>query len=114
MLEFDPDMVKRNAQEATTQDLLDRITVYRDGMEPEALEIIEQELRRQGVKLQDVEDHEQRIRQSVLRDASGVALRCSFCDAPAVAENWGWHRVGGWLPIFPRLLRYCEEHNPIK
>ena len=46
MLEFDPERVARNAQEATSEDLLDRITVYRDGMEAAAVEIIEAELRR--------------------------------------------------------------------
>ncbi len=36
MLEFDAERVTRNVRDATSEDLLDRITVYRDGMEPAA------------------------------------------------------------------------------
>ena len=40
MMELDLERVRANAQQASTEDLLDRATVFRDGMEPEALEII--------------------------------------------------------------------------
>ncbi len=112
MLPFDPVRVRKNAEEATNQDLLDRVTVYRDGMEPQAVEIIEAELRRRGVNWQEVEGHKQRMGADVLMDASGVALRCSFCLAPAVAQRWGWHWLLGVVPLFPRRLRYCREHLP--
>ena len=36
--------IRDNVHKADTEDLLDRATVYRAGMEPEALEIIEEEL----------------------------------------------------------------------
>src|SRR5262249_41534279 len=95
MLEFDADKGQENARRASTEDLLNRVTVYRAGMEPEALAIIEAELLRRGVRTCDIEDYERAARESVLEDASGVGLRCSFCSAPAVRERWGWHRLWG-------------------
>ena len=48
-METNLDRVRANVQAASTEDLLDRATVYREGMEPEALDLIEAELRRRGV-----------------------------------------------------------------
>jgi hypothetical protein len=39
-------------------------------------------------------------------------VRCSFCHAPAVAEGWGWHRLWGRFPVFPRFFFYCASHRP--
>src|SRR5437867_3049779 len=103
---FDPERVEKNARQATTPDLVDRVTVYRDGMEPEALSIIEAELQRRGVDWQQVDD-----RHEALVDANGVAWTCSFCRAPAVAERWGWHWLWSVVPLFPWRRRYCQEHQ---
>src|SRR5260370_39584119 len=100
-MKFNAERVRRNAATATTDDLLDRITVYRDGMEPEALEIIEAELLRRSVTLEQIAEH-QANRGTVLRDGR-VARRCSFCFKPAVHEAWGWHRLFGRIPLFPRV-----------
>jgi hypothetical protein len=110
MLPFEPERVEKNARAATTEDLLERVTVYREGMEPEALEIIEAELRCRGVSWQEVADHDQRLRRDALMDESGIALRCNFCNSPAVDIRWGWHWLWGRVPVFPRKLRYCREH----
>ena len=114
MLEFDANRVRVNVRQATTEDLLDRLTVYQTGMEPEALDIIEAELHERGVSADEIAAHgEQRRRETrVLPD--GTAARCSFCHRPAVAEGWGWHRLWGVCPIFPRHFRYCPEHRPDK
>ena len=45
MFPLDLDRVRQNIRQATTEDLLDRMTVYRAGMEEEALELIADELR---------------------------------------------------------------------
>src|SRR5262249_30712060 len=103
--------VQESARRASTEDLLNRVTVYRAGMEPEALAIIEAELLRRGVRTCDIEDYERAARESVLEDASGVGLRCSFCSAPAVRERWGWHRLWGTIPLSPRRYWYCREHD---
>lgn len=57
MLDFDAGRVAKNAQEAPTEDLLDRVTVYRGNLEPEAVGIIEEELRQRGVSAADVAAH---------------------------------------------------------
>jgi hypothetical protein len=113
MFDFDADKVRNNARQSTTEDLLDRVTVYRDGMEPEAVEIIEEELERRGVARTEVLAHRAKAgRSNLLLDQYGLPLRCSFCPAPAVAEAWGWHRLWGKVPLFRRWFRYCEKHKP--
>ena len=113
MLEFDPERVTRNVRDATSEDLLDRITVYRDGMEPAALEIIEAELRRRGIEREEIEAHAAHRSAQMIPLPDGTALSCSFCHRPAVEQRWGWHRMWGWLPLFPRYFSYCEVHLPL-
>jgi hypothetical protein len=112
MLDFDPERVTRNAQEATTEDLLDRITVYRDGMEPEAVGIIEAELQARGIGREEIEAHADRRGAHMIPLPDGTALSCSFCHRPAVEQRWGWHRMWSYFPVFPRYLSYCEVHLP--
>ena len=45
----DPERMKRNIHEADTLDLLDRITAFRQGLEPDAVALIEDELRQRGI-----------------------------------------------------------------
>jgi hypothetical protein len=111
-MHFDPERVRRNVREATTEDLLDRATVYRAGMEPEALEIIDAELRKRGLTAGQIADHAQERRAETRPLPDGTVVRCSFCYRPAVAEGWGWHRLWGLVPIFPRFYYYCSEHRP--
>ncbi len=111
-MQLDLERVRTNVRAATTEDLLDRATVYRAGMEPQALEIIENELRDRGVSAAEIRVHEESRRQETSYLADGTAVSCSFCYRPAVAEGWGWHRMWGLLPIFPRFFHYCAEHMP--
>lgn len=116
MLDFDGERVRANAQKAETEDLLDRVTVYRDGVEPEAVEIIEDELHRRGVNGDAIHAHAVK-RRGTLREENGTAARCSFCERPAVTVAWGWYRPRFFgtplrlFPVFPRRFRYCEEHR---
>jgi hypothetical protein len=103
--------VRRKARNAATEDLLDRATVYRDGMEPAALEIIEEELRSRGVDDHALAAHRERREHALLLD-DGTAVKCSFCHRPAVVYQWGWHRLWGLVPVFPRRFAYCEMHRP--
>src|SRR5579859_5304562 len=115
-MRFDPERVRANVHEATTEDLLDRVTVYRDGMEPEALDIIEGELQDRGVLRDQIRAHAaQREREILPPLEDGTAVVCSFCHRPAVAEGWGWHWIS-WMirgerrrivPVFPRFYHYC-------
>ena len=110
MLEFDPDAVRRNVHEAATEDLLDRITAYRAGMEPEAIGIIEAELAGRGVHRADIDRHQAENCQGIILRPEGFAYRCSFCRRPAVLRRWGWHWVWGMVPVLPRVLSYCSRH----
>ncbi len=120
-MDFNRERVRQNAKQAETEDLLDRVTVYRDGMEPEAIAIIEAELRSRGLGREGIEDHAAKRQQSAIQGKHGLPLRCSFCDRPAVARRWGWHRVRGRgifavltavVPLYrPRHLAYCSEHQ---
>jgi hypothetical protein len=110
-MQLDLERVRHNVAQATTEDLLDRVTVYRAGMEPDALAIIETELRRRGVSPDDVQTHWEMKRAGVLMSGE-VARRCNFCDRPAETRDWGWHWMWGKIPIFPRLFNYCDEHRP--
>jgi hypothetical protein len=112
-MKFDTRKVWANARQASTDDLMDRVTVFREGMEPEALAIIEAELRDRGITPEMIEAHARAGREKCVRSADGAALPCSFCRKPAVVEGWGWQRLWGFLPIFPRRFRYCRDHRPV-
>src|SRR4051812_40008556 len=109
-MDFDAETVWLNARKAATEDLLDRVTVYRGGMEAEALAIIEAELRDRGITAGDIDAHERARGDSLV--AGGAALQCSFCRKPAVSQRWGWQRLWNKVPLFPRRFRYCVEHRP--
>jgi hypothetical protein len=110
-MKLDLDRVRRNVRKAATEDLLDRVTAFKDGIEPAALEIIAEELRSRGVDEQAIAAHAERRKECVCRE-DGTAIRCSFCHRPAVVQRRGWHRLWGVLPLFPRRLAYCEVHRP--
>jgi hypothetical protein len=109
-MEFSLERVQENVRQATTEDLLDRATVYRAGLEPEALPVILEELRSRGVTAEEIVSHEA-ARGEVIFDPDGPALKCHFCRKPAVTQEWGWHRMFGKLPLFPRTFYLCEEHR---
>ena len=112
-MEFDFQRVRANVRNASTEDLLDRATVYRSGLEPAALPVILEELRSRGLTPEAVVAHE-KSRQSVLYDDTGTARTCQRCHKPAVVRQWGWHRMFGKLPVFPRPFYLCEEHREQK
>lgn len=107
---YDLERVKQNIAKAETVELLDRITAFRQGIEPDAVELIEDELVRRGVSADDVLAHGEQLERSAIQRADGTAARCSFCDRPAVAKSWGWHRLWHILPFFPRQYYYCARH----
>ena len=109
-MEFSLDRVRDNVRAASTEDLLDRATYFRAGMEPEALELVEQELRRRGVSEEEFRAWGPREGDQTILLPDGTAARCSFCRRPAVEEEWGWHKLWGLLPLFPRRVRYCKDH----
>jgi hypothetical protein len=120
-MQYDPERVRENVRRSDTEDLLDRVTVYRDDMEPDALGIIEEELWQRGVTAAEIDAHARRREEAGLCDDGGMPARCSFCIRPAVLRRWGWQRYQGrWLPaslrdrlpLFPRRFWYCAVHRP--
>ncbi len=102
------DRIRKNVRDSSTEDLLDRITVFRAGMEAAAVEIIETELHRRGIDEADIHRHGEARSHSIR--IGEIAQRCSFCDRPAVARAWGWHKLWGRLPVFRRRFLYCDFH----
>jgi hypothetical protein len=108
-MEFSLERVRANVRKATTEDLLDRATVYRAGLEPAALPVILEELKARGVTPEAIVRHEE-SQQGVMVDDAGAAQLCSRCRKPAVAREWGWHRMYDKFPLFPRLFYLCKDH----
>lgn len=103
--------IRANIHQATTEDLLDRATVFRDGMEADALDCIEHELRERGVNRDTIAEHERKRRETARFDAHGIALTCHRCSRPAVVQTRGWHRLWGIVPLFRRRFLWCDEHK---
>jgi ATP-dependent helicase YprA (DUF1998 family) len=104
--------VHANVKEASTDDLLDRVTLWHEGMEPEALEIIEAELRSRGIQPADLNAHSERRRREAIVAPGGFAAVCYRCGQPAIDRRWIWGRLWRILPMFPRLVYVCAEHRP--
>jgi hypothetical protein len=111
-MEFNIAKVRANVRMASTEDLLDRATVWRYGMEPEALDLIEAELRNRGFGATDVELHAKRRAREVVIDKDAVAAVCCKCARPAIERRWVWSGFWGLLPLFPRRAYVCAVHGP--
>ena len=107
---FDLKTVAAFIRSADTEDLLDRVTVYRDEMEPAAVDLMENELWQRGLTREDVDAHAE-ARAEVIRRSDGTIRRCELCDRPAVSYRWGWHKLYGKVPLFPKFLSRCEVHG---
>jgi hypothetical protein len=109
---LDLERVRENVRRATTEDLLDRATLYRSGMEPEALKIIDEELRARGVTLDTILAHESVGGLGLVRGPEVWPRLCEECGRPATWEGWAWGRLWWLLPLFPRRAALCDEHRP--
>jgi len=108
------DVYRENARQASTEDLLDRVTVFRKGMEAEALDVFEAELRRRGVHQDAIIAHLARRNEEVIWRDDGTAYRCNSydsryttCQRPAIGCRRGWHL------FIPRTYYYCSDHQPV-
>ena len=110
MIGWDEEKVAANIRKADTEDLLDRVTAYRPGMEPAAVVLMEAELLRRGVTAAGIAAHREANEREWLFDADGTARMCSRCHQPAVREVMGWHKVFGVVPLFRRQFRFCKTH----
>jgi hypothetical protein len=96
---------------ADTEELLDRVTIYRSGMEPAALDLMEGELDRRGITREEIAGHNQERMLNAILLPDGTALRCSFCNRPAAMKARGWWKLFGRLPLFPHVFAYCAYHS---
>ncbi|MEZ6139804.1 MAG: hypothetical protein R3B84_04455 [Zavarzinella sp.] len=97
------DRLAQNIRNAETIDLLDRITAYRLGLEPLAVELIHVELYRRGVSASEIVEHEEKMSNLIL-DRTGVARQCARCHRPASQSNWAlaqtvWYRAIILTPV---------------
>ncbi len=95
---------------AETENLLDRVTVFRSEMEPAALDLMEGELSRRGISEEKIAEYAELRREGIMMKASGEPLHCYFCERPAVQRGRGWYKLWGRIPIFPRIYSRCELH----
>ena len=104
--------IREDARRTSTENLLDRVTVYRGEMESAAVAIIESELDARGVRSAEVEAHvAMSERDGLFRRPDGSVVRCNVCPRPATDRRWRWHRLWGWfLPLVPWFVPLCKEH----
>lgn len=110
-MDLDLKRVAENVRAADTDDLLDRITVYRSGMEPDAIDLIEAELADRGIDEREIQAHAGQSRTTAMFDRSGTAIRCTRCSAPAIGREWQFYRILGIIPVFPMWMDLCREHG---
>ncbi len=107
---FDLDAVEANVARAETEDLLDRATVYRNGMEPEALNLIDAELRARGIGDADLMARLRRTAGRGLVYGSGRPggeVR-KVCASGRGAEMGLAPPLARGMPVFPRPFAFCE------
>lgn len=112
-MRLDLHAIAKFARTADTVALLDRVTAFRAGMEPAALDLMEGELDRRGVGREAIAEHDAAVRAACLFHPDGMAVRCDRCDRPAVRRGWGWHRLWGVVPVFPLWRVGCEGHAAV-
>lgn len=105
--------IREDALGTSTENLLDRVTVYRDETEAAAVELFETELDERGVTKAEIEAHAaMRESDGFLRHEDGSIVRCNYCPRPATEHKWKWHRLWGWfLPMIRRFTHLCKEHD---
>jgi hypothetical protein len=103
-----PERLLANIRTAATDDLLDRVTVFREAMEPEAVAVIEAELARRGLGPDEIHTHRHALQHRVLRDERGLVACCRRCPRAATQTARDWHRWLGLVPLFKRRFYYCD------
>lgn len=111
-MEWNEQKLLVNIRQADTDDLLDRITAYRAGMEQDAIGLIEGELQKRGVTAEQIAAHAEACKRECVLNNDGTAKSCSLCRKPAVAKGMGWHKLFWLIPVFPRTLWLCKDHLP--
>lgn len=105
-----PEAFEAWLQRAENEELLDRVTVLRDELEPEARSRIESELTNRGVSPTEVASHGAAREAECLRRADGSVRRCWRCPALATELVRRWWKLYGVIPVVPVSRPVCREH----
>jgi len=109
-MDFDLRKVAEHVRAAKTEELLDRVTVYREDMEPAAVDLMENELARRGFSPERIAEHGRERRATALVEPGGEVVRCALCDRPAVTTAWSWRIRWREWGLLPRRRPFCERH----
>ena len=95
----------------SSPELLDRVTVLRDQMDGEALELLHAELASRGIGPDEIGAHLRDMRLKVVAHPDGMPACCHRCGRAATSSRLEWHRLWGLLPLFRRTRYWCDEHQ---
>jgi len=98
-------------RKAEDEDLLDRVTLYRDQMSRRQLDLFENELSRRGYHREEIAAHDADFRSDAIENKDGTVVRCSFCSRPPCGRRAAGTPLGK-IPLFPRFFAYCRNHAP--
>lgn len=110
-MEIDLRRVAEWMRSASTEELLDRVTVFREDVEPAAFDLFRGELDRRGVPEWAIAEHELVRRERIIQRADGSVVKCWKCPRPAVARARRWWRILRVIPVLPLRMPVCEEHE---
>ena len=97
----------------SSPELLDRVTVLRDHMDGEALELLHAELAGRGIGPDEIGAHLRDMRLKVINHPDGMPAVCHKCGRAAVASREEWHKLLGIFPLFRRQRYWCEDHSEL-
>jgi hypothetical protein len=95
----------------SSPELLDRVTVLRDQMDVEAIELLHAELAGRGIGPDEIGAHLREMRFKTIQHPDGMPAVCHQCGRAAVSGRIEWHRMWGLIPLFRRKRYWCEEHS---
>ena len=93
----------------TSPELLDRVTVLRDQMDEEAIELLHAELAGRGIGPDEIGAHQREMRMKSIQHVDGMPAVCGQCGRAAVTTRMEWHRLWGIIPLFRRRRYWCEK-----
>ena len=106
------EQVRKFAALAETNDLIERVTIQRDDLDPEALTIIMQELLSRNISAETVSEYE-KSRDKFLYDSQGKPRLCNICGRPAISSIKSWLKFLRIVPIMPITEYCCEAHTEL-
>ncbi len=102
------------AQKASTGELLDQYCFFSKGIEGQALLIFREELGHRGIKATDILEHRTNHGARVFFASDGYPKLCKDCRRAATGHTRNWARFFGFLPLFPRQVFTCDDHQVVR